>query len=179
MTITARHARRQIEATCTLLANITPRIAQGIHNAHVALDGGGDNQHREDAGIRGKGWISDPTAQQALGRIATHERILDDIETALDTMRLTVQLMVTWVELHAPVEIPEQRRCGEFTPRDIKLEEWYTTANRLGRVPVSCQSGAWYDTLDGGKISWRSHGLCSSCYSLRRDWLRRQESDVA
>ncbi len=139
MTVTARHARRQIEATCTLLGNLTPRIVQGIHNAQVAIDGGGDNPQREDAGIRSKGAVSDPTAQQALGRLATRERVLDDIETALETLRITTALMVSWVELHAPILAPEQRRCGEYTPRDIKLEEWYTTPNRLGRVPVSCR----------------------------------------
>jgi hypothetical protein len=149
MSITDRHARRQIEASCTLLTNITPRIVQGIHNAHVALDGGGDHEHREDAGIRGKGWISDPTAQQALGRIATHERILDDIETALETLRVTTALMVAWVEAHAPVKVDGERCSGGRT-----VDAWSRP---------DCTNWVAEYTRPDGTRALRADNLCDAC----------------
>jgi hypothetical protein len=161
MTITARHARRQIEASCTLIGNITPRIVQGIHNAHVALDGGGDHEHREDAGIRGKGWISDPTAQQALGRIATHERILDDIETALETLRVTTALMVTWVEAHAPV-VTDHPRCTGGSG----VQEWTR--------PDCTNWVAEYTRPDGSK-GLRGDGLCDACRMAKHRYEKAQD----
>ena len=165
MTITARHARRQIEASCTLIGNITPRIVQGIHNAHVALDGGGDHEHREDAGIRGKGWVSDPTAAQALGRIATHERILDDIETALETLRLTVQLMVSWCEEHAPVVTDHPRCTGGRT-----VDAWSRP---------DCTELVDYSTRSDGSISYRGDGLCVACRKRRQRFESERVEDVA
>lgn len=162
MTITARHARRQIEAACTLLGNLTPRIAQGIHNAHIAIDGGGDFDRPEDAGIRGKGWISDPTAQQALGRIATHERTLDDIETALETLRLTVQLMASWVDLHAPVVVEHARCSGGRT-----VDAWSRP---------DCTELVDYSVRADGSVSLRGDGLCAACRMRKH---RHERAEVA
>lgn len=165
MTVTARHARRQIEAACTLLNNLTPRITQGIHNAHIAIDGGGDHDRPEDAGIRGKGWISDPTAQQALGRIATHERTLDDIETALETLRLTVQLMASWVDRHAAVKVEHPRCSGGRT-----VDAWSRP---------DCTELVDYSVRADGTVSLRGDGLCVACRKRRQRWESDQAKDVA
>ena len=167
MTLTTSRARRQIEASCTLLANITPRIVQGIHNAQIAIDGGGDNPRREDAGRRSIGTTSDPTAQQALGRLATRERDLDDIETALDSLRVTTALMVAWVEEHAPVIVEHPRCTGGRT-----VDEWSRP---------DCTELVDYSTRADGSVSYRGDGLCVACRKRRQRWEYDQahREDVA
>ena len=167
MTLTTSRARRQIEASCTLLANITPRIVQGIHNAQIAIDGGGDNPRREDAGIRSKGAVSDPTAQQALGRLATRERVLDDIETALESLKITTALMVSWCEEHAPVIVEHPRCTGGRT-----VDEWSRP---------DCTELVDYSTRADGSVSYRGDGLCVACRKRRQRWEYDQahREDVA
>ena len=166
MTVTSSKARQQIEATCTLLGNLTPRIVQGIHNAQIAIDGGGDHDRPEDAGIRGKGMISDPTARQALGRLATRERVLDDIETALETMRITVGLMVKWCELHAPIVVEHPRCSGGRT-----VDAWSRP---------DCTELVDYSTRADGSIAYRGDSLCVACRRRKQRFESEQaREDVA
>ena len=168
MTLTTSRARRQIEASCTVIANITPRIVQGIHNAQIAIDGGGDNEPFVDmVGGRAKGSISDPTARQALGRLATRERVLDDIETALDSLRVTTASMVAWVEEHAPVIVEHPRCTGGRT-----VDEWSRP---------DCTELVDYSTRADGSVSYRGDGLCVACRKRRQRWEYDQahREDVA
>ena len=65
MTITPRNASTSLEASATLLRSLAPRVAQGIGTCRLMIESGGDLERREDAGVRGKNWITDPTGETA------------------------------------------------------------------------------------------------------------------
>ena len=165
MTITARHARRQLSATGTLLGNLAPRVAQGIHDANVTMDDGGDPGGRGSDGVRRKGWISDPTAAQALGRLATHERILDDIETALETLRITTALITAWVEHHCPTLVEHPRCSGGRT-----VDAWSRP---------DCTEFVDYSVRTDGSVSYRGDGLCVACRRRKQRFETDQREAVA
>ena len=165
MTITSRHAHRQVTASTTILVALAPRIRDGIDRAATLIADGGDRGGPEDAKIRGKNWISDPTSVQALGRMAATERVLDDIETALDTLRLTTALLVAWCEEHAPVIADHPRCTGGRT-----VDEW----TRPG-----CTGLVDYSRRTDGSVSYRTDGLCVACRSAKQRYEAKREAEVA
>jgi hypothetical protein len=160
MTITPRNAHTSLEASATFLKAIAPRVAQGIGTCRLMIETGGDLERREDAGIRGKGWITDPTGQTALARLQTHERTLEDVEQHLDTLRLTIALLTAWADKYAP-RVTEHPRCHASGTESV--EPW--------ALP-ECSRNAGYKVRNDGTISYYSDGLCDRCRMAKSRWRR-------
>ena len=171
MTITPKHVRAQIAASSGVLESLSRRLPPAVHAARLwMLDPVPEgHEKREDAGVRSKGHISDPTAVAALRELGHSERIFELFEANLDTLKLCLANLTQFADKWEPVDT-EKRRCGEFTPREIRAHEWYTTVNRLGSAPIDCQRNA--DQYPNG--SWHPLGLCPT-HRLRWQELGRLE----
>lgn len=102
---------------------------------------------RGDSAGRGAGGSS---VEAAAGRLGPLLDELQDLTDWFDTLACSVGLMTSWVERRAPVEV-EHPRCGDLTPRDLKLQPWFD---------ATCTALAEYDRRDDGSIRIREHGLC-------------------
>jgi hypothetical protein len=162
--ITPRTAHTSLDASAVLLKAIAPRVAQGIGTCRLMIDTGGDLERREDAGIRGKGWITDPTGQTALARLATHERTLEDVEQYLDTIRTSVALLVAWADKFAP-RVTEHPRCHATGAESV--EPW---------ARPDCENLISYQVRPDGTISYRGDGLCDRCRMAKSRHKRQTEA---
>ena len=165
MTITARNAHTQLAASSTLLKAIAPRVAQGIGACRQMIDGGGDIEHREDAGVRGKNWITDPTGETAIARMATHERTLEDVEQYLDTIRASVSLLVTWCDRFAPTTVTDHPRCHATGPDSV--QSW---------ARADCTDYVASTIRNDGTVSYRGDGLCDRCRQAKAKHERERNA---
>ena len=162
--ITPRNAHTSLEASATLLRSIAPRVASGVGTCRMMLESGGmDIERREDAGVRGKNWITDPTGQEAIARITTYERTLEDVEQYLSTIRATLALLTAWVDEYAP-RITDHPRCHASGPDSVA--PW---------ARPDCVNLIAYTVRNDGSISYRGDGLCDRC----RQAKARHEREVA
>jgi hypothetical protein len=114
---------------------------------------------REDAGVRSKGHISDPTGETAMKELAHSERIFELFEANLDTLKLCLVNLTQFADRWSPI-LGERTRChGGRT-----VDEW---SDR------TCSN--WADTyiLVTGQEQVRGDGLCSKCRSRRERWERK------
>lgn len=152
MTISPRTASTSLEASSTLLRSLAPRVAQGVGACRQMIESGGlDIERREDAGIRGKGWITDPTGQMALARLTTSERTLDNLEAYLETIRTSITLLLAWVDEFAPT-VTDHPRC-HATGND-SVQPW---------ARPDCTELVAYSIRNDGSMSYRGDGLCDRC----------------
>jgi hypothetical protein len=163
--ITPRHAHTTIDASASVLRNLAPRIAQGIGTCRLMIETGGDLERREDAGVRGKNWITDPTGQTALARLATYERTLEDVEQYMDTIRTSIALLTQWAEKHAPM-VTQHPRCHASGPDSVA--EW---------ARPDCENLIAYQVRPDGSISYRGDGLCDRCRMAKS--RHNRQNDVA
>lgn len=175
----AQRLHAEIVAQARLLENMAPSITVAWHNARTLAVSpelaASDRPRGEDAGIRSKGHITDPTGDAATSIVMRAQRQAHDIGNDVTAVREAVARLKRAVDELVPVDPStiEARRCGEMTPREIKLEDWYTKGRSVGRFGrqhsgATCTNPAMNDTNDAGKVSWPAHGLCISCYQYRR-----------
>jgi hypothetical protein len=160
MTITPKHVRTSMDASATVLRNLAPRIAEGVGTCHLMIESGGDLERREDAGVRGKNWITDPTGQTALARLATYERTVEDVEQYIDTLRITITLLTKWAEKHAPTTT-ERTRCHASGPDSVA--PW---------ARPDCTELVGYYIRNDGTRSDRGDGLCDRCRQAKGRYER-------
>jgi CheY-like chemotaxis protein len=93
--------------------------------------------------------------------------IAADIETALESLKITTALMVSWCEEHAPVIVEHPRCTGGRT-----VDEWSRP---------DCTELVDYSTRADGSVSYRGDGLCVACRKRRQRWEYDQahREDVA
>lgn len=149
--ITPRNAHTSLDASASLLRSIAPRVAQGIGTCRLMIESGGDLDRREDAGVRGKNWITDPTGETAIARMATYERTLEDVEQYLDSIRASLSLLTAWCDKFAP-RVTEHPRC-HATGAD-SVAPW---------ARPECTELVAYSIRNDGSVSYRGDGLCESC----------------
>lgn len=164
MTITPKIAHRDIAIAAATLATLERRIGQAVHTARYAIEHPEvlDDRPRAEATGRSKGAISNPTMDIALGRITRHDRILDDLEGQLASMRLTVALVQQFVERWAPPTSTPPTRCHGGK----SVEPWSD--------PTCTNWAAEYQRADGTFVL-RGDGLCDACRKRRE----RHQREVA
>lgn len=162
MTITPRNAHTSLDASSSFLRAIAPRVAQGIGTCRLMIETGGDLERREDAGVRGKNWITDPTGQTAIARMATYERTLEDVEQYLDTIRQSIALLTAWADKFAP-RITEHPRCHATGAESV--EPW---------ARPDCHEFVAYTVRSDGSVSYRGDGLCDRCRQAKGRYQRER-----
>ena len=160
MTITPKHVHASMEASSVVIRSLAPRIAQGVGHVLLMIESGGDLERREDAGVRGKNWITDPTGQTAIARLATYEHYVEDIEQYMDTMRATIVLMTQWAEKHAPVTT-ERTRCHASGADSVA--PW---------ARPDCTELVSYHIRNDGTRTDRGDGLCDRCRQAKGRYER-------
>lgn len=171
MTITARQTSTRIHAARQLVDKLAA-LPLAVAEIHRAIDAGGpnvdDRPKAEDAGIRGVGHISDPTAQTALSRLTAYERHLDDVETHMRQLAASAgflcDVVSRWVASAANRE--EHPRCTGGSVGGHAVEEW---------TDPTCSDYVSYRVRDDGTLSYRGDGLCDACRMRRHRWVNRQE----
>ena len=161
MSITARHARTRLAAASTILDDLVDRLPAAVTNATLAItEPDHDKPRAEDAGIRGRHWISDPTGDTATNRTTSTDIILGDLNDQIGSLALTLSLLVTFTErwTHAEPAGGPHRRCGEMTPRGDTIAAWFD--------PTCTRSAIGRNTATGWH--WDAHGLCEACYRRKR-----------
>ena len=168
MTITARHARRQLSASRTMLDRITVELPLAIdiiaHRIEHGTPVDDDRPKREDAGIRGKGGHSDPTGDTACARAAGSERWLDDIGDQLATLALTLRLLIEPCsrEVISAANSEDHPRSNGGSG----VDEW---------TRPDCTDYVSYQIRPtDGSYSYRSDGRCDASLMRRYRWERRQ-----
>ncbi len=167
MTITARQTTTRLNATGQLFAKLEA-LPLAVHEIHRAIDTGAihdtDRQTREDAGIRGKGGHSDPTADAAIARTGDHERWLSDVEDNLATLALAAAnlcaIVNRWVQSAANSE-PHPRCSGGST-----VDPW---------TRPDCTEWVAYSVRADGSYSYRGDGLCDRCRMAKHRFERGQD----
>jgi hypothetical protein len=162
MTITPKHVRAQIAASSGVLDSLSRRLPPAVHAARLwMLDPVPEGQEkREDAGVRAKGHISDPTAVAALRELGHSERIFELFEANLDTLKLCLANLTKFADDWSPI-LGERTRChGGRT-----VDEW---------SDPMCHNWADTYTVTTGEERVRGDGLCSKCRSKRERWERKQ-----
>ena len=165
MTITARQTSTRVRATMMLVDKLAA-LPVAVAAIHLAIDDGterdDDRQRAEDAGIRSKNGIGDPTGEAAIARVAKHERHLTDIEDNLATLALAagnlcdiVNRWVTSANLAPAVRCSGGRTTDEWTRPDCT--DW---------VP---------ETSKGSGVL-RGDGLCDACRMAKSRFERAKES---
>lgn len=160
MPITAKQTRTRLTATLTLIDKLH-RLPPAVAAIHAAVDNGTDVPDRprsEDAGIRGKGAHSDPTADTAIARAFAHERHLDDVDANLATLALAAANLVDIANRWTPAsETPPAARCtGGRT-----IDPWSRP---------DCTN--WAAETAAGRP--RGDGLCDACRMRRHRWESAQ-----
>jgi hypothetical protein len=162
VTITPRNAHTSLEASATFLKAIAPRVSQGIGTCRLMIESGGDLERREDAGVRGKNWITDPTGETAIARLQTYERTLEDVEQYLDTIRQSIALLTAWADKFAP-RTTEHPRCHATGAESV--EPW---------ARPDCTEWVAYTMRNDGSISYRGDGLCDGCRQRKARYNRER-----
>jgi len=160
-----RHTSSRVHVAGTAAVDIADRLFVAIGNARLAADDPpslSDRPVAEDAGIRGKGHISDPTAQRALQAIGVDERVFELMLANVATLELAVSNLTQFCERWAPNEGDRTRCHGGRT-----VDEW---------SDPTCHN--WAELTAAGNT--RGDGLCAACRKRRERWERRQaEREVA
>jgi hypothetical protein len=172
MTITARQTSTRIHAIRTLVDKLAT-LPLAVGEIHRAIDLGTindtDRPRAEDAGVRSRGGISDPTGEKACGNVTAYERHLDDVEANLAALALAAgnlcDVVSRWVRSAANVE--DHPRCNGG--RGNGVEPW---------TDPTCGEYVSYRVRDDGSLSYRSDGLCDACRMRRHRWLK-QADDAA
>ena len=168
MVLTVRYTSRPLSTTPALLERIVVNLPKAVAAIHEHIDNGNtpddDRPKPDDAGIRGKGDHSDPTADAALAHVAAYEHHLDDIEARLATLTLTLGLLLQdcdrWV---ARPTLPKLRCSGGRT-----IDEWSRP---------DCTE--WVPETSRGSGVLRGDGLCDACRVRKSRWERRQAEGAA
>lgn len=167
MTIHHRQVHARLHAASSILSDLVDRLPRATHAATLAIiePTDDDRPRAEDAGIRSKGAITDPTGDTAIGQGIRRDHIMGNLADQLDSLALTLSLLMAFAERWTqPTTIAggDHRRCGEFTPRPDTIADWFdATCDRpaMGRG----SGGSWH---------WDSHGLCEACYQRRRRHMK-------
>ena len=152
MTITPNKVRTQLQASTVLLDNLTVRLVTATVNAKLAQTdpaGPADKPRAEDAGIRGKGGHGDPTADAAIRGIGWDDRVFDDLEAHLATLKLSLALLTMFADDWAP-NLGNRARCAGGRT----VDEW---------SDPTCQNWAG----DGGSKGWGWR--CTRCARSREN----------
>ena len=170
MTITARQTSTRIHAIRQLVDKLTA-LPLAVGEIHRAIDDGtindrDDRQRAEDAGIRSKGGISDPTGERAIQHATAIERHLDDVEANLATLALAAgnlcDVVSRWVQ--SAVNREEHPRCSGGSGHGVA--DW---------TKPECEDYVGYQVRSDGSYSYRSDGLCDSCRVRKHRYERAQE----
>jgi len=165
-----RHTSTRVHTVGSAAVDLADRLLIAITNAnHAAQDPKSLDDHPkgEDAGIRGKGEHSDPTARQALASIGIDERVFELMLANVATLELALSNLVQFCEQWAPVRGDDHPRCN--AGRD-SVQEW---------ARPDCQNFAAYTTRPDGSLSMRSDGLSDSCRMRKSRYLKRQRDAAA
>jgi hypothetical protein len=117
----------------------------------------------EDAGIRAKGNISDPTYAAAAKRLAAGAALdarLDNVEAHVDTLVLALTLLVAFCDAEGPYVTPNHPRC--YGGRGV--EPW---------ARPECDDFVGYSVRNDGSYSYRTDGLCDACRKRKDRHERR------
>ena len=158
MTITPTRVRTTLTASSLLLDGLNLRLVHAVTNAKLAqTDPGGpdDKPRAEDAGIRGKGGHGDPTADAAIRGLGWDDRVFDDLEAHLDTLKLSLALLTTFADHWAP-NLGNRARCAGGRT----VDEW---------SDPTCEN--WAELTAAGNT--RGDGLCSRCRKAKERFERR------
>ena len=160
-----RHTANEVRDIGKMFTAIAGRLEVAITNARLAADDPpslSDRPVAEDAGIRSKGHISDPTAAAAISGIGIDERVFELMLANVATLELAVSNLTQFCERWAP-EAGIRTRChGGRT-----VDEW---------SDPTCHN--WAELTAAGNT--RGDGLCAACRKRRERWERRQsEREVA
>jgi hypothetical protein len=149
-----RKTTHRIQTAGQSAIDIADRMFVAITNAHAAATDPkslSDRPVAEDAGIRGKGGHSDPTADQAIAGIGIHERVFELMLANIATLELAVSNLTQFCEQWAPERLDDHPRCN--AGRD-SVQPW---------ARPDCPNFAAYTKRPDGSLSMRSDGLCDAC----------------
>ena len=157
MTLTPKLANLRARSTSERLERLVPRLAVGVGNVIAGQRPDADERQKaEDApGVRRKGWITDPTGEMAVGKLLAVDVNVDAVDNALATAAAAVEVLEVLIARFAPT-IVEKRRCGEYSPSDIRQHPEFRG---------DCTNHADSVTTSAGATSWRSTGVCAACRS--------------
>ena len=173
MTITARQTSTRIRAVSQLVDKLAA-LPLAVGEIHRAIDLGtadqrtDDRQRAEDAGIRSRNSISDPTGERAIANVTAYERHLDDVEANLATLALAAgnlcDVVSRWVASAANRE--EHPRCSGGQT----VDPW---------TRPDCTNYVDYNVRSDGSFSYRQDGLCVACRSAKHRWLKAASESAA
>ena len=161
MTITARQVHTLIQNELARLRQLDTRLPAAVTAAHQTLIDGPDQERATDAGVKSKNTITDPTGNTAVNHLANNQRIFELLEAQVETLQITLTLMVQFCDRWTPIDIDRQICHGGRT-----IDDW---ADPL------CGNIVEHDTDNRGNRHYRSSGLCVSCRKRRERWERDQQ----
>lgn len=164
MSITPAKVRARLHADATIIANLADRLPAAVAAATLAIVEPDRGSRAEDAGIRGKGWVTDPTGEAATSRTMARDDALGNLDDQLSSLALTLSLLTAFVERWNRTEVAATRCSGGRV-----VDEWSR--------PDCHEYVETYRTADGA-VRERGHGLCVSCRK-RRDRAVRDEGAAA
>ena len=164
MTVNPRRVHARVHAASTILADLVDRLPEAVRNALLESLDPAPAGNVEEVHTHRKGWIADPTGERATSRAQRNESVVGDLTDQLDTLALTLSLLLRFVERWAPTVTVATRCSGGRT-----VDDW--SRPDCGELVETYRDNA-------GVVHERGHGLCANCRK-RRDRFNATRNDVA